>query len=159
MCDNRTAVSYISKQGGTRSKRLFSLAKVIFKKKILLWCHRHGTMQVALPTHSRSAQCQSRPDKSQIIIATEWSLLSPRVTESIWALWGRPHINLFATRDNRMIDTYVSPCPDEMSWATDALSISWKGMWAYAFPPIPLLPKVLRKIREDHPETLLVAPW
>ena len=34
MHDNKTAVTYINKQGGTRSKRLFLLAK-----SIILWCH------------------------------------------------------------------------------------------------------------------------
>lgn len=34
MCDNRTAVAYINKEGGTRSRRLFALSR-----SILLWCH------------------------------------------------------------------------------------------------------------------------
>ena len=153
MCDNRTAVAYINKQGGTRSKRLFTLAK-----KILLWCRESGTRLLCRHIAGRlNVKADQLSRKSQVI-GTEWSL-SPRVIEAIWALWGRPHIDLFATRDNRKIDTFVSPFPDEWAWATDAMSISWKGMWAYAFPPIPLLPKVLRKIREELSEIILVAPW
>ena len=41
----------------------------------------------------------------------------------------------------------------------DTLSVSWTGMAAYAFPPFPLLPKVLLKIREDKANVILVAPW
>ena len=33
MCDNKSAVAYINKQGGTRSKRLFTLSRII-----CLWC-------------------------------------------------------------------------------------------------------------------------
>ena len=72
---------------------------------------------------------------------------------------GGPHIDLFATRDNWKIDTYVSLFSDEMAWATDALSILWTGMWAYAFPPALLLPKVLWKVREERSDILLVTPW
>ena len=32
-------------------------------------------------------------------------------------------------------------------------------MWAYTFPLLPLLPKVLQKIKEENTEVSLVAPW
>ena len=32
-------------------------------------------------------------------------------------------------------------------------------MWAYAFPPLPLLPQLLQKIWEENTEVILVAPW
>ena len=153
MCDNRTAVSYINKQGGTRSKRLFSLAKTI-----LMWCREHGTRLLCRHIAGRLNVKADQLSRRSQVIATEWSLC-PRVAEAIWALWGRPHVDLFATRDNFKIVTFVSPFPDELAWATDAMSIPWTGMWAYAFPPIPLLPMVLRKIREELSEVLLVAPW
>ena len=54
---------------------------------------------------------------------------------------------------------FVSPFPDERAWATDALAILWSGMWAYAFPLIPLTPLVLRKIKEGQDELILVAHW
>ena len=47
------------------------------------------------------------------VTATEWSL-SPQVVEAIWAFWGRPQMDLFATRDNHKIDTYVSPFLDDL---------------------------------------------
>ena len=50
MCDNKTAVAYINKQGGTRLKRLFLLAKSIFQcrmtnTRILCW-HIPGQLNV-----------------------------------------------------------------------------------------------------------------
>ena len=53
---------------------------------------------------------------------------------------------------------FVSPFLHKMAWATDALSISWNGIWAYAFPLLPLIPKVLQKICENT-EVVLVALW
>ena len=132
MCVNRTVVTYINKQGGTRWKRLFSLAK-----SILLWCRQYGVrIQCRHISGCLNVKADLLSRRSQVI-QTEWSL-NPRVVEAIWALWGRPHIDLFATSDNHKIDTFVSPFPDELAWATDAMSISWQGMWAYAFPPTPL---------------------
>ena len=32
-------------------------------------------------------------------------------------------------------------------------------MWAYAFHPFPLVPKVLDRIRKEPVEIILVAPW
>ena len=75
------------------------------------------------------------------MVVTKW-LLSPRMVELIWALCGRLHINIFAMKDNSRLQTFMSPFLDEMAWAMDAMSISWKGMWVYAFPPFPLVPKV-----------------
>ena len=39
------------------------------------------------------------------------------------------------------------------------MSISWKGIYAYAFPPFVMLGRVLEKILTDHPcELILIAP-
>ena len=46
-----------------------------------------------------------------------------------------------------------------MAWETNAMSLSWKGMWVYAFPPFLLVAKVLAKIRAELVEIILVAPW
>ena len=41
----------------------------------------------------------------------------------------------------------------------DALSISWKGVIGYAYPPIVLIPKVLQKIQEGGCKIILIAPF
>jgi hypothetical protein len=38
------------------------------------------------------------------------------------------------------------------------MTISWKGMFNYIFPPFRLLHKILHKIREDGYKTILIAP-
>ena len=46
---------------------------------------------------------------------------------------------------------------DPAAWWIDA-SFPWKGFRGYAFPPISLIPRVLRKIREDQAWVVLIAP-
>jgi hypothetical protein len=48
---------------------------------------------------------------------------------------------------------------DPQALETDALSIPWSGLFAYAFPPFILVSKVVEKVEKDHPcELILIAP-
>ena len=57
-------------------------------------------------------------------IQTEWFRL-PEVFYSICSRWHRPKIDLFATRFNNKLPLFVSPVPDPMATAVDALSRPW----------------------------------
>jgi hypothetical protein len=59
---------------------------------------------------------------------------------------------------NYKLETFVSPIPDQKAWAVDAMTIFWKGMFNYIFPPFRLLHRILHKIREDSCKTILIAP-
>jgi hypothetical protein len=65
-------------------------------------------------------------------VNTEWELLQV-VFDSVVLRWDRPHVDLFATSLNHKLETFVSPVPDPLSFAVDAMSLSWDGMFAYAF--------------------------
>ena len=96
----------------------------------------------------------SRPG---MILQTEWTL-AHSVLQPVWAHWHKPMIDLFATQFSSRLPIYVSPVRDPRALETDALSISWVGMSAYAFPPFPILSKVIRKARTDNPCLILIAP-
>ena len=49
--------------------------------------------------------------------------------------------------------------PIEGSGRVDAFSFHWGNIRGFAFPPIALIPRVLRKIREDRTTVVLIAPW
>ena len=66
--------------------------------------------------------------------------------------------DLFATFENCKLLIFVSPIPDPRAMAVDALSISWNGIVAYVFPPIPLIPLVLNKIRREETSVIMIAP-
>ena len=60
---------------------------------------------------------------------------------------------------NHQTQVYISPCPYPNALALDALSIDWSSLpLAYGFPPMPILPKVLQKIRQSSVDIILVAP-
>ena len=52
----------------------------------------------------------------------------------------------------------MSPFPDEKALATDAMSMNWNGMHAYAFPLFALIPAIINKIRQHHCNIVLIAP-
>jgi hypothetical protein len=151
MTDNTTVVGQIRNQGGTRSATLSALTSRILQWAdnqhiTLIPCYLPGKLNVIADQLSRSSQ----------IIQTEWSL-HPEITSAIWNLWTKPHVDLFVSHLNKL-ETFVSPLPVPGAWKVDALSISWDGLQAYAYPPVPLLPLVIQKIRNSECEMFLIAP-
>ncbi|KAL8576929.1 hypothetical protein ACOMHN_065656 [Nucella lapillus] len=65
--------------------------------------------------------------RSKAVLSTEWTLNS-QLLDVVWTTWYRPMVDLFATRFNHQLPTFVSPVPDPLAWATDALSIPWRGI-------------------------------
>lgn len=152
LSDNTVTTYYINKQGGTR---VISLQAIAFH--ILTWAENHRVNLKArhIPgALNVIADGLSRQDK---IISTEW-VLDAATLQAVWDKWHRPHIDLFATRFNSRLPIYVSPCPDPHAWAVDAFSFGWQNLDLYAYPPTVLIPKVLRKVREDLACMILIAP-
>ena len=141
--DNSTVVTYINKQGGTRSPPLCMLAW-----QMLVWCLEHNIVLKAVHlagVNNRLADLLSR----RRVLPTEW-MLSRQVAQEIFNRVGRPLIDLFASAENAHLPTYCSWGRDPRAWAVDALSVSWRGMEAYAFPPISLVPLILNKVTADQ---------
>ena len=65
---------------------------------------------------------------------TEWSL-HPSVFRALTRERRIPFLDLFATRWNDKLPLFVSPIPDPSAMAADTLLMSWKALWAYAYPP------------------------
>ncbi|CAJ0939180.1 unnamed protein product [Ranitomeya imitator] len=139
--DNATAVAYVNHQGGTRSS--LALAEV---SKILLWAE--ATVPVISAVHipgvdNWAADFLSREG----LAAGEWSL-HPEVFHQICLRWGTPDVDLTASRINRKVPQFVSRSRDPLAVGVDALAIPWSQFeLPYLFPPLPLLPKLLKKIK------------
>lgn len=150
--DNTTVAAYVNKQGGTHSRPLCDLAI-----EIVLWCAQNNVLLKAryIPGRLNAlADCLSRKKN---VVQTEWSL-DQKVVSQIFQKWDSPHIDLFATRLNKKLQVFVSPVPDPLAHAVDALTLDWKGLWAYAFPPFPLILPSLRKIQSEECLVCLIAP-
>ena len=153
--DNVTVISYINKNSGTHSHTLHQLAK-----EILLWVHANNMV----------LRCRHIPGKNNVIadglsrtghvIQTEWSL-HPHVFHGLTQLWFHPMVDLFATHRNNKCPVYFAPFPEAQAQAVDALTQSWEGLQAYAYPPPALLLKVIQKIQQTVNCTiiLVVPKW
>ena len=158
--DNTTVVSYINKEGGMRSGPLCALLW-----RILPWCTRN---QVTLKARHIPFQLNVVADKLSrlgLTIQTEWSLLQ-EVFQAICSRWHWPKIDLFATRFNNKLPLFVSPVPDSLATAEDALSLPWEDLDAYAFPPAAILGKVVEKLQDSSCKSIILIalgwpniPW
>jgi hypothetical protein len=150
--NNMTVVSYINNQGGTHSPSLCDLTT-----HLLLELHSmRMEMRAAHIPGCRNVLADSR-ERAGKIISMEWTL-HQEIFRQICSFWGIPQIDLFATRFNNRLPTFVSPYPDERAAWVDALSLYWNGMCAYAYPPTVLISKILQKISESSAKILLIDP-
>ena len=152
LCDNTTVVAYLRKEGGTRSPLLNTLAQ-----EILRWTESLSIRlapQFLPGSNNVLADALSRLHQ---LPHSEWSL-NLTVFQSLSRLWP-VQIDLFATSENRRCSIYFSPFRDPMSAGRDEFLQSWDGLQAYAFPPVPIIPRVLAKLRASTgTELTLVAP-
>ncbi|XP_073437274.1 uncharacterized protein [Dendrobates tinctorius] len=152
LSDNTTTVAYINKQGGTRSETLMSSAA-----RILNLAENYFLSLSAL--HIRGESNQKADFLSRHTLRQgEWCL-NQKVFRDIVALWGQPEVDLFATKENRQIKIFASLSPSDHPDILDALLTPWNFNLAYAFPPLILLPQVIRKIRDDKARIILIAPF
>ena len=64
----------------------------------------------------------------------EW-MLSASIFSGIVALFGKPDIDLFASRLDAQVEDYVSWKPHPMAKFVDAFTIDWSQFFFYAYPP------------------------
>ena len=151
--DNTTAVAYVNRQGGVRSRRLYRIADALFcvcAAGLITIRARHIQGKVNLVP-----DMLSRPDR---IFPAEWTLCS-RALQVVFDRWGTPEVDVFATSINHRLPQYYSPVPDSAALAVDGMSQSWDGLFLYAFPPFGLLPMVVAKARATRPlSMILIAP-
>jgi hypothetical protein len=73
-------------------------------------------------------------------------------------VWGRPHLDLHDARDFQAPLVRITLPRRPCGRPTRSRSLR-DGLKAYAFPPTPLIPRVLASLRQDSVEVVIVAPW
>jgi hypothetical protein len=147
--DNTTALAYVKKEGGTYSPQVLEIAE-----KILVKAHQMSVriLPVFIPTGENiladaASRFQEIPD---------WQL-HPSVFRVISARWGSS-IDLFASRASKQTQRFFSWDASDNPEAVDALSQKWDFTLAYAFPLIPLLKRVVKKLETLKGTFILVSP-
>ena len=152
--DNTTALAYIKNLGGTRSSQCYEEAKAVW-----LWAEEKGvTLVTRFVAGCLNVEADALSRKS-LVVQSEW-VLNQWVCKRLWALWGSPSVDLFATSQNNRVPLFFSPLPEESALGTDAFLQDWDNLEVYAYPPTKLLRRVIQKLR-DSPGCVmtLIAPW
>ena len=148
--DNTTAVACIKRRGSMKPA-LLQLTKSIFewaeeRNVILSASHIAGVANV-------EADAQSRVHN----LDTEW-MLDRNVFDSVCELFGKPELDLFASRLNAQLKKYVAWRPDPSAIDIDAFTLSWDNVYSYAFPPFSVMGRLLNKLDLEGGDMLLIAP-
>lgn len=132
--DNRTVVAYIRNEGGTRSELLLELTHRLFQ---ILHKWRITLTAEYLPGQfNRIADSLSRGKKH-----SEWHLLKPAL-KIIFRKFGKPEIDLFASKNTKVLENYVSKDPRDFSAVfCNAFSRKWTYKLAWLYPPPSLIPR------------------
>ncbi|KAJ2951282.1 hypothetical protein O0L34_g5683 [Tuta absoluta] len=126
--DNCTALAYLRNQGGTRSIKLMELTRQIFE---ILSANKIHVITNYIPGPLNGIADSLSRGKSP----PEWFLL-PQACEKIFSKWGVPAIDLFASEQAHVVQTYVSrDLRDKQAAFTDAFSKTWNFQMAWVFPP------------------------
>ena len=91
---------------------------------------------------------------------TAWELdLNQIIFEQIIAHFGvMPTLDTFASRQTHKLGRYMSWEADPQAVGRDALLCKWDNL-NWIFPPVPLIPKILLKLKQERVDALLVCPY
>lgn len=149
--DNKTAMTYINKMGGTQSAQCNQIALYLWE-----WCLQRNIIIRAdnIPGHQNLiADWESRHH----LDSSSW-MLNPQLFQTLCQMTIDCNVDLFADRTNAQLPTYMSWLPDPHAVAYDALLHPWNNIKGYAFPPFCLIARCLKKTRMEKTTILLIAP-
>ena len=149
--DNTTAIAYINRMGGIQFENLNRLTKEIWQ-----WCEVRD-ISVFASYISSEDNCEADFESRRLEPETEYEI-SSFAFNKITEFFQIPDIDLFASRTNHKCIRYVSWKKDPGSETIDAFTLNWKDFYFYAFPPFSIILKVLRKIRKDKAQGIVVIP-
>ncbi len=151
--DNMTAVAFINKMGGTKSDVCCDIAQQIWH-----WALAKGLWLTAdfLPgADNVTADRLSRHIDDRL----EWQL-QPDIFHKICSHFDLlPDIDLFASKDNAQLPSYMSFIFDTGAVAVNAFHHSWTSFnLPYIFCPFSVIPRVIQRLAAEKGRALMVVP-
>lgn len=153
--NNKSAICYLRKMGGTRSASLSRIATDIWDW--LLQRNLDLSLCYIPSRENKAADLLSR----QLVLQREWSL-NDQVFRLLTAIWGRPVWDLFASAQNAKADLFFAWGHDPQSQGQNSLLdiCQWQpAHLLYAYPPEKFIAKTIQKlIRSKVERLILIAP-
>ena len=151
LSDNTTTVSYLNNMGGTHSLACNAIAREVW-----LWCI---SREIYLTAAHIPGKENIQADQASRLFndRTEWKL-DKSVFTKLLTVFGKPEIDMFASRLNHQLPSYVAWIPDPDAMAVDAFTQNWAEHHLYIFPPFSVIPHVLQMIEQDQAQAIVVAP-
>ncbi|XP_045538606.1 uncharacterized protein LOC123722104 [Papilio machaon] len=149
--DNSSVIAYLRNEGGTKSVALTKLTKKVYQILDLY------NIRISVYHIPGSYNCYAdRLSRRQI--TPEWHLLPP-LTQIVFKKWGTPTVDLFASRDAHVVQTYCTlDRTDKQATYYDALGMEWNFHLAWLFPPPHLIPRVLAHLNKAIGSYLIIVP-
>ena len=150
--DNMTAIAFIRKLGGTRSR-------LLCKESLLLWRQAIRRNITILPPQWISTEENTEADflSRHKLLRWDFKLAPSEFRRICRRLQVRPTLDAFASRGSHQIPRYMTWEEDHRAVAINALDYYWDPV-TWLFPPVPLLPLVLERVQEQQIEAILICP-
>ena len=150
-CDNSTAIAYINNFGGTHSKLLCYVA-------LEFWFFLMENSINCSASHIAGIDNNTADYLSRHSHLHEYELSKDAFSFIISYICFPLHIDLFASKQNKKLETYCSMFADQSCLHIDAFSFIWPS-FVYIFPPIPLISRALLKVFRDNVDyCLFITP-
>ncbi|XP_043402597.1 uncharacterized protein LOC122465823 [Chelonia mydas] len=129
---------------------------LVFSAKDIIGCAGQCLFSSFLPLCGPSHNPCSFTQDSLSLSTHKWELHNATL-RYYFHKWDTPWSDLFSTCENLKLPLYCSRGAMGEDSQGDALLLLWTGNLRYAFPPIPLLPQVLRKIHWNRTTVILIT--
>ncbi|CAG9133271.1 unnamed protein product [Plutella xylostella] len=149
--DNRTALSYLKNQGGTRSVALLQEARDILHLASVYNIHLVPQYLPGSLNGSADRLSRNRP-------LPEWHLLRC-ATQPVFRVFGHPQIDLFASKNAHVVNRYCTmDFLDQQAEFCNAFTQEWNYRLGWLFPPPYLVPKILIHLNKCQGQYILITP-
>ena len=125
-------------------------------RDIWQWCEKRDIWVFA--TYIKYKENYDADFESRKLYSNTEFELTEKTYSQICITFGKPEIDLFASRANAKCKKFVSWHRDPDSFAIDAFTISWREFFFYAFPPFSMILKTLQKIKNDKAVGIMIIP-
>ena len=145
--DNKSAMTYVNKRGGTHSASLTQYSVVTV---VMVYGEKD---QPGSRTHTRSREHSGR----RRVIEASRQMGLEAIFQQMNLIWGPLTLDFLASRTTTQLERFLIWRLDPLAAGTDAFYQQWMGR-TFANPLWILIPRVLSEVRVQQATVILVAP-